>query len=203
MAEVLTEFESSVRDENGREFIARACGRECPDGHWEGWLEFVPLDGGIVIRSARETTQPNRVDTEYWATGLTRIYLEGALRRALEPVPVVERAVDARPVYDAPAPNRPIVSVSGTRTGRARPVLNPFEVYQQGEAILRGQLAALDAPRLRDIIRGYSLTAGDTAELLRVSEAELSDRIIAAVRRADARGREREDSADLSRHGGA
>jgi hypothetical protein len=85
-------------------------------------------------------------------------------------------------------------------------VLNPFEVYQQGEDILRGQLAALDVSRLRDIIRGYSLTAGDTAELLRVSEAELSDRIIAAVRRADARGRERrerEDSADLRPRGGA
>jgi len=203
MAEVLTEFESSVRDANGREFIARACGRECPDGHWEGWLEFVPLDGGIVVRSARETTQPNRVDTEYWATGLTPIYLEGALQRALEPVQVVERTIDVRPAYDAPAPDRPIVSVSGTRTARARPVLNPFEVYQQGEDILRGQLAALDAPRLRDIIRGYSLTAGDTAELLRVSEAELSDRIIAAVRRAGARGRERESPADLSPRGKA
>src|SRR5688500_1394284 len=188
MAEVLTEFETSVRDANGREFIARACGRECADGHWEGWLEFVPLDGGIVIRSARETTQPNRVDTEYWATGLTAIYLEGALRRALTPVEVVERVIDVRPAYEGPAPDRPIVSVSGVRTRQARPVLNPFEVYQQGEDILRGQLSALDAPRLRDIVRGYSLTAGDTAELMRVSEAELTDIIISAVRRADVRG---------------
>jgi hypothetical protein len=203
MAEVLTEFETSVRDANGREFIARACGRECADGHWEGWLEFVPLDGGVVVRSARETTQPNRVDTEYWATGLTPIYLEGALRRALEPVQVVERVIDVEPAYDAPAPDRPIVSVSGTRNARARPVLNPFEVYQQGEDILRGQLAALDAPRLRDIIRGYSLTAGDTAELLRVSEAELSDRILAAVRRADPSQRGREVSPELSSRGRA
>src|SRR5688500_9625803 len=198
MAEVLTEFETSVRDANGREFIARACGRECPDGHWEGWLEFVPLDGGIVVRSARETTQPNRVDTEYWATGLTPIYLEGALRRALEPVQVVERVIDVEPAYDAPAPDRPIVSVSGTRNARARPVLNPFEVYQQGEDILRGQLAALDAPRLRDIIRGYSLTAGDTSELMRVSPAELTDIIVAAVRRADAGASVRGESRELA-----
>jgi len=202
MAEVFTEFETSVRDENGREFIARACGRECSDGHWEGWLEFIPLDGGGVVRSARETTQPNRVDTEYWATGLTPIYLEGALRRAVEPVQVVERVLDVQPTFDAPAPDRPIVSVSGTRTSRARPVLNPFEVYQQGEDILRGQLAALDGPRLRDIIRGYSL-AGDTAELLRVSEAELSDRIIDAVRRADGRQRVSEESPDLGARRGA
>ena len=198
MAEVFTEFETAVRDANGREFVARACGRECPDGHWEGWLEFVPLDGGVVVRSARETTQPNRVDTEYWATGLTAVYLEGALRRALEPVRVVERSIDAQPAYDGPAPDRPIVSVSGTRNARARPVLNPFEVYQQGEDILRGQLAALDSPRLRDIIRGYSLTAGDTAELLRVSEAELSDRIIAAVRRAGVNTRSNDASSELS-----
>jgi hypothetical protein len=203
MAEVFTEFESTIRDENDREYIARACGRECADGHWEGWLEFVPLDGGIVVRSARETTQPNRIDTEYWATGLTPIYLEGALRRALEPVEVVERVIDVRPVYDTPAPDRPIVSVSGARLARARPVLNPFEVYQQGEDILRGQLDALDGPRLRDIVRGYSLTAGDTSELMRVSAAELTDIIIAAVRRADGSASERKESPGLAPRGGA
>ena len=182
MAEVLTEFETTIRDETGREYIARACGRECPDGHWEGWLEFVPLDGGVVVPSARETTQPNRVDTEYWATGLTPIYLEGALRRALAPVEIVERVIDVRPVYDEPATSRRVVSVSGARAIRARPVLNPFQVYEQGEDILRGQLAALDGPRLRDIIRGYSLSSGDTSELMRVSEAELTDIIVNAAR---------------------
>lgn len=185
MAEVLTEFEATIRDESGREYMARACGRECPDGHWEGWLEFVPLDGGVVVRSGRETTQPNRVDTEYWATGLTPIFLEGALRRALEPVEVVERVIDVRPVYDEPAPNRRIVSVSGGRIIRARPVLNPFQAYEQGEDILRGQLAALDGPRLRDIIRGYSLATGITTDLLRVSESELTDMIVDAVRERD------------------
>lgn len=200
MAEVFTEFEASVRDESGREYIARACGRECDDGHWEGWVEFVPLDGGLVVRSARETTQPNRVDTEYWATGLTPIYLEGALRRALEPVQVVERVIDTRPMYDAPAPDRPLVSVSAARTLRARPVLNPFEVYEQGEDILRGQLAALDAPRLRDIVRGFSLTSGDTTALMRLSAAELTDMIIDAVRRRPEResGKARGDSARRS-----
>ena len=185
MAEVLTEFETTIKDESGREYIARACGRECPDGHWEGWLEFVPLDGGVVVPSARETTQPNRVDTEYWATGLTPIFLEGALRRALAPVEIVERVIDVRPVYDEPASTRRVVSVSGARAVRARPVLNPFQVYEQGEDILRGQLAALDGPRLRDIVRGYALTDGDTSELMRVSEAELTDIIVNAVRERD------------------
>jgi hypothetical protein len=81
-------------------------------------------------------------------------------------------------------------------------VLNPFEVHQQGEDILRGQLAALDAPRLRDIVRGYSLTSGDTTNLMRVSEAELADIIVAAVRRgSDARGRPGRESPAASPRG--
>jgi hypothetical protein len=202
MPEVFTEFEATVRDENGREYIARACGRECDDGHWEGWLEFVPLDGGVVVRSARETTQPNRVDTEYWATGLTAIYLQGALRRALNPVEIVERVLDARPVYEGPASDRPIVSVSGARIFRSHPVLNPFEVYEQGESLLRAQLKAIDAARLRDIIRGYSLTTDDTTALLRLSAAELTDMIIAAVRRRVQRA-SGETRADSERHSAA
>ena len=181
MAEVLLQYEATVLDETGREYVARACGRQCDDGHWEGWLEFLPLDGGIVARTARETTQPNRTDTAYWATGLTGVYLQGALRRALKPVQVVERSFDVRPVYDAPAPERPLVSVSGARAFRAHPILNPFLVYEQGEDVLRAELDALDAPRLRDIIRGYSLR-GDTAELMRTSEAELADIIVSSVR---------------------
>jgi hypothetical protein len=191
MAEVLLEYEANVLDEAGREYVARAVGRQCDDGHWEGWLEFVPLDGGIVARTARETTQPNRTDTAYWATGLTGVYLEGALRRALNPVQIVERSFDIRPVYDAPAPERPLVSVSGSRAFRAHPVLNPFLVYEQGEDVLRAELGALDASRLRDIIRGYSLRE-DTAELMRTSEAELADIIIASVRERLAAGRARE-----------
>ena len=187
MAEVLLEYEATIRDGNGREYVARACGRECNDGHWEGWLEFVPLDEGIVARTARETTQPNRTDTAYWATGLTTVYLQGALRRALTPVQVVERSLDVRPVYDAPAPERPLVSVSGARAFRAHPVLNPFLVYEQGESVLRSELGALDAGRLRDIIRGYSLR-GDTTELMRSSEAELADIIVSTVRERFAAG---------------
>jgi hypothetical protein len=56
-----------------------------PDGLWEGWIEFIPTDGGAPLRSRRETTQPNRDDAVYWATGLTPVYLEGALERALRP----------------------------------------------------------------------------------------------------------------------
>ena len=62
-------------------WVARACGRIREDGLWEGWIEFERNDG-ILMRTERETTQPNRTDLAYWATGLTPVYLEGAFRRA-------------------------------------------------------------------------------------------------------------------------
>ena len=49
-----------------------------------GYAEILMND---AVRSGRETTQPNLTDLEYWAQGLTPVYLEGALRRALEPAP--------------------------------------------------------------------------------------------------------------------
>jgi hypothetical protein len=69
---------------DGAEYTARACGRPTADGLWEGWLAFEPVGGGPALLTARETTQPNHADAVYWATGLTTVYLEGALVRALE-----------------------------------------------------------------------------------------------------------------------
>jgi hypothetical protein len=70
---------------------------------WQGWIEFEPVDGGAPIRSPRETTQPNRTDTQYWATGLTVVYLEGALCRALNPL-TLRPHPPRRPSFDEPAP---------------------------------------------------------------------------------------------------
>jgi hypothetical protein len=89
MAEVLARFSHRVRD-GARAFRAQACGAPMSDGRWTAWIEFIPLDGGRPLRSPRETTQPNRTDTEYWAGGLTPVYLEGALERAQRP-PVRKR----------------------------------------------------------------------------------------------------------------
>jgi hypothetical protein len=54
---------------------------------WEGWIEFHPANGsGSVLRTGRETTQPNLAALEYWADGLEPIYFEGALARAERPL---------------------------------------------------------------------------------------------------------------------
>lgn len=73
MVEVFMQFTEPVVAD-GIAYTARACGAPMADGSWEGWLEFTPLDGDPVLRSSRETTQPNRGDAIYWATGLTPVY---------------------------------------------------------------------------------------------------------------------------------
>jgi len=84
MAELFIRFQTSVTGPDGLQYEARACGAAIEgDVLWEGWVEFVRIDGGRTIRTPRETTQPNRVDTAYWASGLEPVYLEGALVRAL------------------------------------------------------------------------------------------------------------------------
>lgn len=85
MGEVLVEFEELVFGWDGTAYYARACGGKAPDRtrHWHGWIEFAPMQGGPVVRTPRETTQPDKANTARWASGLTPVYLEGALARAL------------------------------------------------------------------------------------------------------------------------
>lgn len=82
MPEILVKFDESIRDPAGVTYFAQAVGRDREDGLWEGWLEFIGTNERTSFHSGRETTQPNRKDLEYWAQGLTKVYLQGALVRA-------------------------------------------------------------------------------------------------------------------------
>lgn len=159
MAEVLVEFDAAFPGPGGATYAPRACARTTEDGMWEGWLEFSDLDTGVVIRSGRETTQPTRDDVMYWATGLTRVYLEGALARALpaDPRPVLTRE-PVEPAFDGPAP-----SLVPDRPVMPHAVLDPFAVFAQGERVLRQELSALDIDHLRAIIRAHALEGGVAA----------------------------------------
>lgn len=180
MAEVLVEFSDPVADEDGITYTARACGAEADNGLWQGWIEFIPHDGGEPVRSGRETTQPNRTDTLYWATGLTAVYLEGALRRALKPlVRPLQRPI-APPTHDEPAPDYAI------RPPTNESVLNPFSVYRKGEALLRSQLGALSAWHLVNIVRAYDLSAAPESELNRLTASQLIELIVTEVRNRSA-----------------
>jgi len=152
---------------------------------WQGWIEFDPIDepaGRDTLRSPRETTQPNRTDTEYWATGLTPVYLEGALKRALSP-PKAPVPPPDKPAFDGPAPHRSNGHVPEPRTPA---ILDPFSVYEKGESLLRKQLAALSSWHLLNIIAEYELSDADRSSLARQPQASLIELIVDGVR---ARGR--------------
>jgi hypothetical protein len=179
MAETLLQFQTPVRAPDGTMYEARACGAEAPGGNWHGWLEFVPLEGGEPVRSQRETTQPNRVDTMYWASGLTPVYLEGALLRALNPLKLTPPHGPPPSLFSAPAP---ALRTSAPPGEPSPSVLNPFSAYEKGEVLLRKQLAALSPWHLANIVRHHGLTAEDPAVLDRLSAAALIELIVAGVR---------------------
>ena len=176
MAEVVFAFEPHVAID-GVPYAARVVGR--PDRHlWEGWIEFVRTDGGDVRRTPRETTQPDRDALVYWATGLSRTYLEGALHRALEPPPRRRVEVVPEPYFDSPAPSSvPDVVMSDYA------VLDPFSVGEKGEDLLRRELGALADWHLRNIVRAYRL-ADPMLNLERLSQPELVELIVGAVQPA-------------------
>lgn len=84
MAELIQSYSELVADARGVRYRAHAFGERNDLGTWHGWLVFEPAVGGTSeLRTDRETTQPERDDLAYWASGLERVYLEGALGRAL------------------------------------------------------------------------------------------------------------------------
>ena len=177
MAETLLQFQGHVVGPDGTVYEARACGSPMTGGTWQGWIEFIPVDGGEPVRSPRETTQPNRADTVYWATGLTPVYLEGALRRALEKPIALPVTPMQPPVFSGPAPST-VVSPDVAPSS----ILDPFSVYEKGEALLRHQLVALSAWHLVNIAVEYELTDIAVETLNRLPAAELIDLIVRGVR---------------------
>jgi hypothetical protein len=185
MAEVLVEFEDTWKGADGRQYGARVCARGREDGLWEGWLEFTPVDGGPTLATERESTQPNRDDAIYWASGITWGYVDGALNRLLKPLPQlqVRGGVTGRPAFDQPAPPRPNISAGNSDALGTKAVLDPFEVYRESDTVLRGQLNALDEGQLRNIIREYRISNIEPAQLSVLPRDELIAMIIVAAER--------------------
>jgi hypothetical protein len=152
MAEVLRSFDEQIRHSSGAYYV-RVVGRYAEDKMWEGWLEFVPVDGGKVVVSAVESRQPERNHLEYWAQGLTVVYAEGSLDRALHPITVRTRAVESA-ASDAPA--RRLIKIPYTGP---RPILDPFEVGERSLDILAQELHALGRARLLHIIAAYNFSS--------------------------------------------
>src|SRR5262245_8159672 len=77
------EYTPVLRHRTGERFVARAYAGRQPGRLWEAWLVFLSLRTGRAVATDRETTQSTREHVLYWATGLGRTYLQGALARAL------------------------------------------------------------------------------------------------------------------------
>jgi hypothetical protein len=91
MSELIRRFHETVAGPHGP-LSPCVMARDRGDGSWEGWLEFTPAaDAMARFATGVETHQHDRVALERWASGLTRVYAEGAFARA--------RALDG----DAPA----------------------------------------------------------------------------------------------------
>jgi hypothetical protein len=174
MAEVLRSFDEQIQ--HGQiTYRPRVIGRHADDGMWEGWLEFIPVDGSAkVVVSAVESRQPERSHLEYWAQGLTPVYVEGALERALHPITVRAKAVEL-PVSNEPAPRVVAVPYTGPR-----PILDPFDVGRRSLEVLRQELHALGRARLLHIIGAYHLNSGN-AELSTMTDEELIALIVVRV----------------------
>ena len=83
MARLLQEYTTVVVGPDETNYLVRTYGDERLDGTWIGWIEFHPTDATKrVLKTEQETSQPNLMDLEYWATGLEPVYFEGAFNRA-------------------------------------------------------------------------------------------------------------------------
>jgi len=179
MAEILRSFDEPIRHSSGT-FAARVVGRLADDRMWEGWLEFVPIESGQsqVIVSAIESRQPERQHLAYWANGLTVVYAEGSLDRALHPIAVRTRLAET-PASSAPAP-RVVTAPERGRLVGPEPVLDPFEIGERSLDVLAQELHALNRPRLLNVIAAFDLNpAGEDVSWM--SDDQLVTFIVVAV----------------------
>jgi hypothetical protein len=177
MAVVFRVFEEPVSDAAGS-YHTRVVGRRAEDGMWEGWMEFVAnagtSDGPFI--SAVESRQPEREHLAYWASGLSLVYMEGALERARKPARVRAAPVEI-PISDHPAPR----SVPARESlGLGQPILDPFEVGARSLDVLGQELGALGPARLLNIISAYRLNPGNE-DLAAMNERQLIRLIVSAV----------------------
>jgi hypothetical protein len=179
VAELLVNFTEPTRSKTGDLYYGQALGRVAPDGLWEAWIEFVRAGDDEVVRTSRETEQPSRDHVRYWAQGLTQTYLEGALERALNPVPAALPAAEPRRFVES-TPRPPLRSVLGRSP---TVVLDPFQVYAEGEELLRKQLLALSRDHVQNIVEAYHFSDADPEWVRIASHASLAQRVVDQVRK--------------------
>jgi len=166
------QYSGILVDPYGRRYVARVYGACRPDDLWDGWFVFFPLDGGRTLATDRETTQSTLAAVRYWASGITTVYLDGALERARALLPEARLA------------RRRAQAEEEEELARAE-----AEVYE--EAATAARLQALDADRRRREAEEALLVEREAAAR---AAARLHDRAAASARHAasEAKRRHRE-----------
>ncbi len=82
---LLQEFERQLTGSDGERYAILLYGRSRPEDTWQGWLVFVRQRDNRRFATPVETTQPNAEAIIYWSSGLTDVYFERALQRAMAP----------------------------------------------------------------------------------------------------------------------
>ena len=70
MSELIADLPYRVIDADGEECYVSVAGEGRPDGRWQAWLEFVPIDESEPLLTDTETTQQTRADVERWTDTL-------------------------------------------------------------------------------------------------------------------------------------
>jgi hypothetical protein len=73
---------SDILVDDGNRYVARVYAAPRPNGMWDGWFVFLPLDQGPELAAGCETTQSTLAHVKYWAEGISTVYLQGAFERA-------------------------------------------------------------------------------------------------------------------------
>jgi hypothetical protein len=147
------QYSGIIVDEYGRRYVARVYGAHRPDDLWDGWFVFFPLDDGRPLATDRETTQSSLADVRYWATGITTIYLDGALERAraLLPEAILARR-QAQAETDETLAQAEAAAYEGAATAARLEAVAAARRRREAEALLltEREAAARAAARLHD-----------------------------------------------------
>jgi len=169
MSEVIADLAYRLRDAEGREFLVSVAAAQRLAGNWEGWLEFVPLDGTGPLITPIETTQSNRAALQHWAEALEATYVQGAFRRAVAASGEDhESRLAARAVPFEPGPLNDV------------DLPDPFQLFESGREAMRTRLHALSRLLLQKIIETYGLNPA-AKDLSWLSDRQLVTFIVTAV----------------------
>ena len=173
-----------------RTYRPRLYGELQADGSWGGWIVFFPLDRSPAVATDRETTQRTFESLAVWAAGLTPVYLEGALVRALDlaAAPLILATLDAA---EYAALEDAEMLETAAEIERATATVD--------EAAAAGARADAERIRTERLVAESALAAADEAEA--TVEADLHERVAGQARAvaADAARRGREARTEATR----